>query len=292
MSKFTQKLQDEYWTVAILDNTLEDLVNGKPLKYGKLNYNPNNEWYADPFLLDVTDTHYILLVEEYLYSLGRARISKLVINKETMSIEKVVPLLTLPTHLSYPAIIREEDKIYVYPESGLSGKLTRYLYDQENERFIEDSVIMDGPLADATITKLFGDEYLFCTRLPNCNGNALEIYNKDAKGKFLSFQTVCFDENIARMAGDFFKVGDSIYRPVQDCNKSYGNGLVIQEVILKNGKFEFLEVSRYFSPDKEYPTGIHTLNSYKGVCVVDFTGKPKYPIMYKVIKNIKKMFNN
>lgn len=289
MSKLTRRLQSTDWNIAIIDNTLEDIINGIPLKYRVMKYNSRDTWYADPFILDVTDSEYMILAEEMQYSKGKARISKLIVDKQTMQLKCVVPLLSLPTHLSYPAIIRENDRVYVYPESGLSGKLTRYYYDQENEQLVEDCIIMDGPLADATLTNLFGDEYLFCTRLPDCNGKHLEIYKKSSDGLFKLFQNVDFSENIARMGGDFFKVGNSVYRPAQDCNKWYGNGIVIQKVELEEKGFVFSKVSRYFSTDAIYKSGLHTLNEYKGTIVVDMVGKPHYPFFHKLIKKTKKL---
>lgn len=291
MSKFTRNLQAIGWTIAIVDNSLEEIVQGTELKYRKIKFKSKGVWYADPFILDVTDTHYHILVEEYLYSLNRARISKIIVNKETMELEKVIPLLSLPTHLSYPAIIREEDKIYVYPENGLSGKLTRYIYDKEKEVLLEDRIIMEGALADATITFLYGSEFLFCTRLPDCNGKDLEIYKQNERGQFELFQIYKFKENVARMAGDVVEVCGNVYRFAQDCNRSYGNGTVVQKIDFNNNSFEFTEIARYFSNDKEYPVGIHTINSYKGVVVIDLFGKARYPICAILIKTIKKIVN-
>lgn len=289
MSKFTRKLQSTKWNIAILDNSMQGIIAGDPLRYRIMEYNNKDTWYADPFILDVTDSEYHILAEEMQYSQEKARISKLIIDKKTMQLKQVTPLLSLPNHISYPAIIRKNNNVYVYPENGLSGKLTRYLYDQKQEKFIEDNIMMEGPLADATITELFGDEYLFCTKLPDCNGKHLEIYKKDGTGQYQLFQEVDFEENIARMAGDFFKVENAIYRPAQDCNKCYGNGTVIQEVSMKNGLFYFNDVRRLYSQDNIYNEGLHTLNTFKNVVVMDIVGKPRYPLARKLIKTLKKI---
>lgn len=288
MPKFTQKLQETEWNIAVVENSLESIVKGEPLKYRMMRYQNKDSWYADPFVLDVNDSEITLLAEEMLYSLGHARISKLVIDRGTLNLKRIIPLLTLPTHLSYPAIIREGKRIFVYPESGYSGKLTRYLYDVEKETLTELDLIMEGSLADATIYPFEGSDFLFCTKLPDCNGKELHIYKK-IDNEWKLFQIYKFNENIARMGGDFFRINDEVYRPAQDCNASYGNGLVIQKVELKDGQFHFTEVSRYFSDNKIYPDGIHTLNSLKNVTVVDFCGKPRYPLGKAIITLIKKI---
>lgn len=290
MSKFTRKLQERKWNIAIVDNSLEDIIKGLPLNYRMMDYDNSDAWYADPFILDVTDKHYHILAEEYLHSLGRARISKLVIDKFTMKLEHVVPLLTLPTHLSYPAIIRKGDEVYVYPESGESGLLKMYRYDSGNEKLIETSTIIEEPLADATITNLFGSEDLFCTYLHDCNGNTLHLLRKNNAGKYQEHQTFVFNENTARMAGDFFMIDGNVYRPAQECNESYGHGLVIQKAEEDNGTLIFNEVARYTSTDKRYACGIHTLNSYKDLLVVDFVGYV-HPAIAKCIVGVKKLLN-
>ena len=290
MRQLIRKLQGTEWTIALLENSLESIVRGEKLHYSLMKYKNKDAWYADPFVLDVNDKEITLLAEEMLYSMGYARISKLVINRKTTELSKVTPLLTLPTHLSYPAILRSDKGVFVYPESGKSGKLTRYFYDNKNERLIEQEVIMEGPLADATILSLHGQEFLFCTLLPDCNGKELFIYRKESNRWHL-FQKYVFDENVARMAGDFFWIGDTLYRPAQDCNKSYGNGLVIQKVELNDGKFLFTETARYYSEDYIYKDGIHTLNSFKDVVVADFVGKPRFPIAKFIINCLKRTIN-
>lgn len=287
MSKFTRKLQERKWNIAIVSNSLEEMTMGKALNYRMMEYNNPDAWYADPFILEVTNTHYHILAEEFLSSLGRARISKLIVNKQTMQLENVVPLLTLPTHLSYPAIIRKGKEVYIYPESGESGFLKMYIYDSDNESLSEVETIIEDSLADATLTNLFGADDLFCTYLPDCNGKILHWLRKDNTGVYKEINTFSFKENTARMAGDFFKINDEIYRPAQECNESYGHGLVIQKVTIEDGNISFEEVARYISIDKEYSCGIHTLNSYKGVVVVDFVGY-KYPMAANMIKRIKK----
>lgn len=288
MSKFTQKLQERKWNIAIVSNTLDEITKGWALNYRMMEYHNPDAWYADPFILDITNTHYYILAEEYLHSLGRARISKLVINKQTMQLEKVIPLLTLPTHLSYPAIIRKGNEVYVYPESGESGFLKMYRYDSNKESLLETETIIEDSLADATITHLFGADDMFCTYLPDCNGKILHWLRKDNTGVYKEIKTFSFKENTARMAGDFFVVNNDVYRPAQECNESYGHGLIIQKTTVENGNISFEEVARYISTDKRYSCGIHTLNSYKGTVVVDFVGYVN-PTIAKSVNLIKKV---
>lgn len=283
LGRLIRKCELLKYNIAFIDETREEITKGKELHYQFMKHNKRN-WFADPFILDVTDSHIILLVEEYDYKRWKGHISQLIIDKATKVLLDVKPLLVLDTHLSYPAIIREKSNVYVYPESAASGALKGYVYTEDE--LIEQDTILEGSFADATITHFFGDRYLFCTRLSECSGCNLTIYHETEPGKWLFHQTVHFPENIARMAGDFFKIGNTVYRPAQDCNECYGHGTVIQKVEFIEGKFVFSEVTRYNSPDRRMNHGIHTLNSYKGITVVDMEGY-EWPILAKFAKCLR-----
>lgn len=275
------------YNVAFVENMYDGILNNGQLNYSLMKHHKKN-WFADPFILDVTDEYIILLVEEYDYTYWKGHISKLIIDKKSKRLISVKPILSLGTHLSYPAIIREKGCVYVYPESAASGRLKKYIYSEDELK--ETETILNGSYADATIADFFGDRYLFCTKLSECSGCNLTIYHEIEQDKWEFYQTVHFSENIARMAGDFFKIGETVYRPAQDCNECYGHGTVIQKVDFVDGKFDFTEVTRYFSPDKRMSHGIHTLNSYKGVTVVDMEGY-EWPILAKVAKMLRWITN-
>ena len=159
-----------------------------------------------------------------------------------------------------------------------------------NDKVTEQEELLHEDVGDATITELFDEELLFCTKPPLYNDEILHVYRKNEDGKYVDSEQVEFEDKIARMAGDFFSVDGKIYRPAQDCNRSYGNGLVIQEVVRHNGIWRFKEIHRYYSPYKKYSLGIHTLNHYKDVIVVDAVGywHPRLASVLVGLKNIIK----
>ena len=287
MNKLLAWLRDTRWTIGFVENSIKDIIKGEKLKVNWVECNYKDRWYADPFVLDVTNSQITLLVEEFYYPIKRARIAKLVIDRNNNQIVSTKPILTLPTHISYPAILRRDGKIFIYPESGQSGKLKLYQYNPDTDEVTEKKVLLEENVADATYTDLFGEDLLFCTIPPDINKNELFVYRKDGNGNYQRSEKIVFNDNIARMAGDFFTVDGRIYRPAQDCNKSYGNGTVIQEVKRDNGEWKFKEVNRYFSDNPKYPLGIHTLNMYKGIIVVDAVGycRPKSAYITNVIVN-------
>ena len=113
---------------------------------------------------------------------------------------------------------------------------------------------------------------LFCTKQPNPNGNLLSVYLKDKTGQFVESDCYSFDENVARMAGDFFVYKGRMYRPTQECNVQYGHAVTIQEMMQVNGKFQFKEIRRLYSVHPKLTVGMHTFNMYKGRIVTDALG--------------------
>ena len=275
------------WRIAFAENSLESIVKGEDIKLHIMTYEFNDRWFADPFILDVTDSEIIVLAEVVSDDTRRGRIAKLIVDRKTYHLKEMKYILELKTHLSFPVIVREGSKILVYPENGESGALNLYEMDTKTDMLVNPKVIMPQFFADAIITDIFGDRYMFVTEKPDVNGSELHIYKFDATKKtFVLDSIVTFNDKIARMAGEFFKIRDKIYRPAQECNGEYGHGMVIQEVTHNDGKWEFKEVRRMTSPLKRWSMCFHTLNSYKGVVVTDVKGYRHYNTG-RMLKGIK-----
>lgn len=285
--KAYKKLTYTDWRIAFAENSLESIVNGEDIKLHVMTSDFDDRWFADPFILDVTDSEIIVLAEVVSDDTRRGRIAKLIVDRKTYHLKEMKYILDLKTHLSFPVIVREGNKILVYPENGESGALKLYEMDAKTDLLINPQIIMPQFFADAIITDIFGDRYMFVTDKPDVNGSELYIYKFDvANGTFVLDDKVTFNDKIARMAGEFFKIGDKIYRPAQECNEDYGHGMVIQEVSHVVDKWEFKEVRRMTSPLKRWNMCFHTLNSYKGVVVTDVKGFRHYHAG-RLLKGIK-----
>ena len=272
MSKLLEYFKATKYNIGFVDGNLESIIEGEPIKVNWMKHSYKDRWFADPFILDVTDNEIIVLVEEWYDPLQRGRISKLIVDKSSFDLLELKVMIDEGSHLSFPSIERIGNEIYIYPERAGSF-LERYRYDHEKDSFEKDCRVSDLPLTDSVITDLFGQRLLFSTKMPDANGKELGIYSWDDKRKELvRLQYYHFDENISRMAGSFFVYGGNVYRPAQVCIKSYGDAVSIQEVSNENGKWNFKEVRRIYSPTKDFDLGFHTFNEYKGVIVVDGLG--------------------
>ena len=233
---------------------------------------PKDRWYADPFILEVTDKEIQLLVEDFGYRLHKGIISLLHIDRATMTVTARKELLELPTHLSFPAILRKDGHIYVYPESMRSGKLTLYEYHPETESLTHSTVICDDPIWDSVISDLFGEPLLFTAAHDDFH---LDIYQwEEDKQRFVPYQSIPSTLPDSRLGGSPFAYKKGCFYPAQNCIRTYGAGIDIKKLDNKNGEFHVTTVKQLTSPHPDYPLGMHTLNEYKGVVVIDVKGYP------------------
>lgn len=268
LKKLYNKLIAHRWDIGFILNSIDDIINGKDLSIRYLKNPYNNRWFADPFILSFDENKIVLLVEDFWNSDQLGRISKLIIDRQTYEVLDVKVILQLDTHLSFPAIIRVDGKVYIYPENSRAGGLWIYEYDLNLDEIICIEKLSDLPLADAILTNAFGRKQLFSTKEPNPNKNLLDIYGWDNEKKAFEFEdSVTFEENIARNAGVFFEFGGKIYRPAQECNHIYGHAVSLQKVEKKGDSYQFTEVRRIMPPKGTF--GIHTFNIYKGLTVID-----------------------
>lgn len=272
LKDIVKSFSDERWNIGFIQNSLEGILKEEQLRVKWLEHSCKNCWFADPFILDVTDNEIFVLVEEYYKPIHRGRISRLIIDKVTCKLKQKDVVLEHPTHLSFPAILRKGNNIFIYPENGKSGALNLYQYFPETNKCVKVKTILSEAVADAVIYSINGEELLFCTKQPNPNGNELCIYIKDSSGEFVKKTNYTFNENIARMAGDFFEYKGKIYRPTQECNVQYGHAVTLQEVLTDGNELCFKEVRRLYSVHPKLNVGMHTFNMYKGIIVTDALG--------------------
>lgn len=290
MNKLLNYIKATRYNIGFVNESLEDIVVGKQITVNWLKHSYKDRWFADPFILDVTDNEIMVLVEEWYDPIQRGRISKLIVDKYSYELKDMKVMIDEGQHLSFPAITRKSDGIYVQPECCVSNQLVEYKYKTSTDSFERKGRISDLPLTDSVRNSFFGEDFLFSTKLPDANGKELGIYSWDVSSSSYVIREYChFDENISRMAGNFFICKERIYRPSQVCIKSYGDAVSLQEVQYDNNKWIFKEIRRIYSPNSAFDLGFHTFNEYKGVIVVDALGYRR-PKLCRFLRKIKHLF--
>lgn len=268
--RLLKHLVSSRWDLAFLQESLEEIVAGKSVHFISVK-NPFRDkyWFADPFVLDVTDDSIFLLVEAMPSDNNKGIIAKLTIEKKTMTITNVCPILDEPWHLSFPNIIRKDNRIFVYPESASSGKLYLYelLRDSQGKEYLNKvDTLCDDIIWDTDINDLFGQKLLFTAHQ---NNHYLDIYGWNGSIKRYEYSTSLHSDcQNMRLAGALFSLNDKVYIPTQISGYTYGQAVEIQE-ISKNDMWAIKPLRQINPPFGLLIDGMHTLNSYKGVTIID-----------------------
>ena len=270
LKRIYERLIRSRWELGFVKGGLDGVFSDGPLEVDWVVNPYRDRWFADPFILDVTDDYIYVLAEEFRFNNKKGRIAKLFINRQTLRIERFIILLELPVHLSFPNILRENDKVYVYPESCRNKNLCLYEYDSLNERLLFDRVLAEDAIWDSSITDFLGERCLFTA---NKDDYYLDIYSWNLEAsRFVYSYSIKSSQKDSRMAGQLFKYKGQLYCPTQDCSTNYGGAVVIKRVDQDKDGIRLSPVKRLESPHKTRKIALHTLNEYKGVVVIDVGG--------------------
>lgn len=276
INKFVNFLIESHWNIGFVEEDIHEVLRANRLNIHWLKHPYKDRWFADPYFLEVNDKELVVLVEEFCYHTSKGRIAKLTINRKDYSLKGMKIILDLPTHLSFPFIYHRGKDIFLMPENCKSDSTKMYRYDTVSDELEKCSDVSFLPLADAIIVKMSdGNEYVLSTQEPNQNKDHLQVYRFDVDKMAINdvpMQDIPFESNIARNAGALFEVDGVMYRPAQDCNKCYGNGVVIQSVDYDGGKFQMTDVNSFHSDYPKMDMGYHTFNMINGLIVVDGHG--------------------
>lgn len=282
-----EDLGSREWAIGIVEGGMDEIMGGN-MQVKWIRHSCKDRWFADPFIFEVDDDRIVILAEEWVYKQKKGRIVELVVNRNDYRVIENKTLLELPTHLSFPAILRNEGKVFVYPENSAFGRLELYEYKEGTMHHV--TTLCDEPLTDAVITDRFGDYRIYATKLPNPNGNSLGVYRSESlMGKYVFCKNIEFNANDARMAGDFFDYEGVTYRPAQDCGGEYGKAIRLFET--KDGE-SFKLHSVLVSTHPRLREGMHTINNYKGIVVVDVVGykhRLAGKLIHRMVKYKKRM---
>ena len=274
------KLNEGFWAIGFVVDGLDGVMNDDPIRVQWLKM-PKDGWFADPFVLDVNDDEIHVLVEEM--PVGKPHIgviTLLKVDRHSFELKMRKTIIEQPFHLSFPCIIRKNGRVFIYPESANSGKLDVYEYNPITETATFFKTICDDVVWDSCITERFGEKMLFTAAH---NDLILDIYKWDeAKDRFLPWKQVTSDNKNSRMGGQLFEYNGDVYYPAQDCNSSYGSAIQIKRINYSNGFFSFETVKRITSPHPQMKLGLHTLNEYKGVVVIDVYGY-RHPLWGRIV---------
>jgi hypothetical protein len=244
---------------------------------------PSDRFWADPFPI-VVDGRYYVFVEEFLFDRGKGHISVMEVGRDgVVSLPK--PVLELDHHLSYPFLLDWEGHLYLLPEGGSTDVVQLHRCVSFPDRWAPGEVLLEAPNPqDATLVEHDGRWWMFVTLGSpgaDTNWDELHVYHADTPlGPWSAHarNPVRSDVRSSRPAGGFFRRGDALFRPAQDCSRRYGYGTSIQRVTrLTTDEYAEEHVARIAPEWLPHAIGVHTLNSADDLTVIDYLARRPRP---------------
>ncbi len=235
-------------------------------------------YYADPFLfVDDGITH--LFVEEFPKTTSIGIISHAVVSPSG-EISRPTPVLSTEHHLSYPFVFHHDGAIWMLPEQSAGGGLDLYRADPFPSRWTHAARLITGRLHDATLFEHDGLLWIAagCETFQSSSWDGLALYwATSLTGPWTPHRQnpVVVDARSARPAGPLFVVGGALYRPAQDCSRSYGGRLTLNRITsLTRDTFAEVAVGNIAFAGESHVLGPHTLSRAGGFEVVDLYARP------------------
>jgi hypothetical protein len=277
-STYIDKLFFKKWTIGLGRGSIENMIREKKFdaEIQWIDLETNKRFIADPFFLPERDGLKLLL-EDFSSNDHYGKISIVELD-EKLKIKESTILLDTTTHLSYPFIFKENERIFVFPESGDQNKLACYEYYPGKKSLTFLKNILELPLFDVSVVKhankywLFG---IFCNE--DGSNYELNIYVSDSLlGNYVPHQRNPVKQGLngTRPAGDFIFVDGEIYRPAQNCQNEYGESITIFKITTLSeqvyAEIPYMNIdSNSLNMNNKRISKIHTINSRNGYVVVD-----------------------
>lgn len=189
-------------------------------------------------------------------------------------------LLSNSTHYSYPFLFNDNGNIFCIPEQHELNRVDLYRLNVEKKSLEFDSALLhDISLADVSIVFHEQKYWMFCTDNSGNGANLrlLIFYSQSLKGEWKphSLNPVKTSIKGARSAGTPFIHNGRLYRPAQNCSKSYGGSVSVYRVVnLSETSFEE-ELIHEVLPSQfgSGYSGIHTISSLGDQTLIDLKKK-------------------
>ena len=221
MKKLFDKFFYNTWNIGFVESSVEDILKSSnvELKVNWLKHCYKDRFFADPFILNIDNENIKVLVEDYPYYKKKGEISLLVIDRKTYELKDRKVVLEQPYHMSYPFIFWKNDgTFWVAPEASQSGKLFCYVMNKEDNRLVDQRILLDKPALDSTIIKYNGKYWLFCTFRGADSNRCLNVFYSDfADGPWLPHKKnpVVTSLTMSRPAGYMTEFDGIVFRVTQ-----------------------------------------------------------------------------
>jgi len=272
----------EDWSVAHLAGSPSDYI-GRDASARVVRVWPHaiGRYLADPWVVSHDGKRYIFC-EEFDYETDRGAV---VVAELPWCDEPTSAAIEEPYHLSYPQIFEHDGVMFCIPESAQARNVCLYRAIAFPHRWQRvRTLIEDFSAVDSTLVQFNGKWWLFCTSSETAergfNSHLYVWYADDLLGQWRQHAAnpVKIDVRSSRPAGPFFTHDGRLYRPSQDCSRTYGGAICLNRIDkLTETDFKETVTGVIRPPAGRYSEGIHTISCAGSVCIVDVKRHAFYP---------------
>jgi hypothetical protein len=261
MARWHTRLFSEWWSIGMTTTPLNDMLRtGATGPVHWLAAERGSAYLADPFPWPGTNQ---LLCEEMPFSGGNGRIIALA-PRQNGAWQKSAVVLESGHHHSYPCAMQDGADTYLLPEATNPGATTLYRLMPGREPTPLCTIAPGRRLADPTLFRHDDRYWIACTDLDIGSHDNLCLLHADRPvGPWQPHRCTPVKIDIcgARPAGPLFRLGSSLFRPGQDCARTYGAAVAIHRVDLLTPEHYRETVVARLRPDPTGPFrhGLHTL---------------------------------
>lgn len=273
----------EQWNIGIASCNIGDFVDVPNQKIHWLKNPSLQEFRADPFGLELKGKKYIFF-EKYDRVKRKGKISLLEIG-QNLEIISEKDVLEENHHLSYPYIFAHENKNYALIESHRVNKLELYEVTENLSLKKIKTIFENLDVVDPSIIFHNNKFWLFFSRAAEGDAKLYLAYADSLFGDWKMHPKNPIKDEISssRSAGEIFMYEGNLYRPAQNCSRSYGASIKINRID-KLTEEEFIESENIeITPNQlgQYPKGLHNIASLgKSFVIID--GKKKFFVPHKI----------
>ena len=239
--------------------------------------NPKNRFLADPFVINHNNKT-VLFVEDFHYQLNKGLISAYEIDKN--SYKEIGVAIEEKFHLSYPFLIKDENNLFIIPESNQSKDIRIYKCVEFPLKWELNEILMQNVSASDTNIIKFKDKYWMFTNIDTSNtgdhSSELHIFYSDdllsKNWKPHLNNPVIFDSKQARNGGMIFSENNELFRVFQKQGfDMYGSSLGISKIeTLTEDQYKENVITsiepKFFKDIK----GTHSFSYNSNVLAIDF----------------------
>jgi hypothetical protein len=258
---------EEHWAIGVIARPVQHVIDGFDAREIRWLEPPAGQVLADPVGGRMREGQIDLLAEAYDFRDRQGRIVALEVEAGGAA-SAPREVLRLPVHASYPHLIEHGGELYCLPEAQASNRVQLFRADPFPHQWWPDRVLLDSFAGvDPTVVRHEGRWWLFAGNHADQDETKLYVFHADdlfGPWRPHAANPVKCDIRSSRPAGPFFRRGSELFRPAQDCSRTYGGAMTINRIIELTPEEFREEVVAVLHPDAEGPRP-HGLHSLAGV---------------------------